>query len=358
MFIVLMAGGVGSRFWPRSRKELPKQVLNLLGERTMLQMTYDRIKPLVTDEKILVITNEDLTGQVQQQLPDLPAENIIAEPFGRNTAPCIGLAGAIIQSRTSEDEAMVVLPADHLIAEDEKFRNTIRAAVEYAQGNECLVTIGVKPSYPETGYGYIQRGQELNVQSGHQIYKVKTFAEKPNMDTAERFLQSGDFLWNSGMFIWSTKLIMEEFAHHEPEMSEGFKEISAVIDTEKMSEALFNVYSKIRSVSIDYAIMEVAEQVCILEADFIWNDLGSWEAAYNISEKDSDGNVVQAAHAQLLDSKNNYIYSTKKLVAAIDIENLVIVETDDTLLICKKDQSQKVKDVVDALRRKKMDHYI
>ncbi len=358
MFIVLMAGGVGSRFWPRSRQKLPKQMLNLLGERSMLQMTYDRIKPLVEIERILVITNDDLSEQVQQQLPELPAKNIIAEPFGRNTAPCIGLAGAIIQSRTTEDEAMVVLPADHLIADGDKFRNTIRSAVEYAQGNKCLVTIGVKPGYPETGYGYIQRGQKLSIQSGHQIYKVKTFAEKPNMETAERFLLSGDFLWNSGMFIWSTKLIMDEFARYEPEMSEGFREISTVIDTEKMSETIFNVYSKIRSVSIDYAIMEVAERVCILEADFMWNDLGSWEAAYNISEKDSAGNVVQAAHVQLLDSKNNYIYSTKKLVAAIDIENLVVVETDDTLLICKKDQSQKVKDIVDALRRKKMDQYI
>lgn len=358
MFIALMAGGIGSRFWPRSRKELPKQMLNLLGERSMLQMTYDRIKPLVADEKILIITNEELTDLVQRQLPDLPAKNIIAEPFGRNTAPCIGLAGAIIQSRTQEDEAMVVLPADHLIADGDKFRNTILSAVEYAQENDCLVTIGVKPGYPETGYGYIQRGQKISMQSGHQIYKVKTFAEKPNLDTAERFLKSGDFLWNSGMFIWSTKLIMDEFARHEPEMSEGFQDISTVVDTEKMAETIFEVYSKIRSVSIDYAIMEVAEQVCILEADFIWNDVGSWEAAYNISEKDAAGNVVQVAHALLLDSKNNYIYSTKKLVAAIDVENLVVVETDDTLLICKKDQSQKVKDVVDALRRKKMDSYI
>lgn len=358
MFIVLMAGGIGSRFWPRSRKELPKQMLNILGERSMLQMTYDRIKPLIDDEKILVITNEELTDLVQEQLPDLPVGNIIAEPFGRNTAPCVGLAGAIIQSRTQKDEAMVVLPADHLIADGDKFRKTIQAAVGYAEGNDCLVTIGVKPGYPETGYGYIQRGDKISKKSGHQIYKVKTFAEKPNMDTAERFLKSGDFLWNSGMFIWSTKLIMNEFAHYEPDMWEGFKEISKVVDSATMAEKIFEVYSRIRSVSIDYAIMEVAERVCILEADFMWNDLGSWEAAYNISEKDDAGNVVQAAYSQMLDSKNNYIYSTKKLVAAIDVENLVVVETDDTLLICKKDQSQKVKDVVDALRRKNMDNFI
>jgi len=358
MYIALMAGGVGSRFWPRSRKELPKQMLNLLGEKSMLQMTYERVKPLVDDGKILVITSDDLKDLVAWQLPQLPVQNIIAEPFGRNTAPCIGLAGAIIQSRSTEDEVMVTLPADHLIEDGDKFRQTLSAAVQYAGHEDCLVTIGVKPVYPETGYGYIQRGKEIARESNRPIFKVKTFAEKPNLDTANRFIKSGDFLWNSGMFIWSTKLIMDEFARHEPEMADGFKQIRKVADTELMAETIADVYSKIRSVSIDYAIMEVAKKVCIMESDFAWNDLGSWEAAYNISEKDELGNAVQAPFFKSINSKSNYIYSTKKIVAAIDVQDLVVVETEDALLICKKDQSQKVKDVVDALRRKKMNEYI
>ena len=358
MYIALMAGGAGSRFWPRSRQELPKQMLNLLGERSMLQMTYDRIRPLVEPEKILIITNEELKDLAINQLPELPKENIISEPFGRNTAPCIGLAAAIIRSRASKDEVMITLPADHLITDDNEFRQTISAAAEYADRKACLVTIGVKPSYPETGYGYIQRGKEIDQQTAHSIYKVKTFAEKPNTETAERFIKSGDFLWNSGMFIWTVKAILDEFNNHEPEMAEGFEKICGSVDTEQMAETILSVYSKIRSVSIDYAIMEVAEQVCIMEADFHWNDLGSWEAAYNISDKDANGNAVQAAFFQSVDAKNNYIYSKKKLVAAIDVEGLVVVETDDALLICKKDQSQRVKDAVDALRRKKMEEYI
>ncbi len=358
MYIVLMAGGVGSRFWPRSRKELPKQMLNLLGEQSMLQMTYERIKPLVEPEKILVITNSDLSALAKEQLPELPEENIISEPFGRNTAPCIGLAAAIIQSRTARDEVMVTLPADHLIADDKKFRQTIRAAEEFAGNNQCLVTLGVKPGYPETGYGYIQRGEETAMTGGLPVYKVKTFAEKPNMDTAKRFIKSGDFLWNSGMFIWSVDLILKEFNTHEPEMAEGFKVIRKAAGADSMADVIFDVYSKLRSISIDYAIMERAENVCIIEADFIWNDLGSWEAAYNIAEKDKQGNAVQAKFFQALDSENNYIFTPDKVVAMIGVEDLVVVETKDALLICKKEQSQKVKEVVDALRRKKMDHII
>lgn len=358
MYIVLMAGGVGSRFWPRSRKELPKQMLNLLGDKSMLQMTYERIKPLVEPDRVLVITNSELRALAAEQLPELPAENIIAEPFGRNTAPCIGLAAAIIQSRTSSDEVMVTLPADHLIADDGFFRQTIRAAEAFAAHRECLVTLGVKPSYPETGYGYIQRGEETDKVGGLPVYKVKTFAEKPNAETAKRFIKSGDFLWNSGMFIWSVQLILKEFKRLEPEMAEGFEMIRKAAGTDAMPQVILDVYSKIRSISIDYAIMETAENVCIIEADFIWNDLGSWEAAYNIAEKDEQGNAVTAEFLQAFDSENNYIYSPKKVVAMIGVDNLVVVETEDALLICKKDESQKVKDVVDALRRKKKDHII
>ncbi len=358
MYIVLMAGGVGSRFWPRSRQLKPKQLLNLLGETSMLQMTYKRIRPLADPDHILVVTSEELRKEVAAQLSELPAHNIIAEPVGRNTAPCIGLAASIIARRSGNQEVMITLPADHLIKNGSRFRKMIEKAADYAKEKDCLVTIGIKPTYPETGYGYIQRGEVIGGETDTSLYKVKTFAEKPNIDTAKRFLKSGDFLWNSGMFIWTVSAIRKEFELYEPEMAEGFKALEEAVDTPGFETVLSDVYAKIKSVSIDYAIMEKADRVCILEASFEWNDLGSWEAAYTISEKDENGNAVQAKAFQGVDARNNFIYSTKKLVAAVDVENLVVVETDDALLICKKDQSQKVKDVVDALRRKKQTEYL
>ena len=358
MYFVLMAGGIGSRFWPLSRAAVPKQMLSLLNERSMLQMTYDRIRPLAEADKILVITNIDLKKQVREQLPELPERNIIAEPFGRNTAPCIGLAGAIIQKRSEKNEVMVVLPADHLIEDEADFRETIRSAINHAQQEPCLITIGIKPHYAETGYGYIQRGEKISRSITKDVFKVKTFAEKPNQDTAERFLKSGDFLWNSGMFIWSTALIMKEFKRYQPEIAEGLKEICKAVDTAHMYKTIKRVYARMKSVSIDYAIMEVAKRVCILEADFKWNDVGSWEAAYHISEKDQQSNAMKTKESCVIEAKNNYVYSKKKLVALVDVEDLVVVETDDALLICKKGKSQKVKNVVDALRQNNLMEYL
>jgi len=358
MYCVLMAGGVGTRFWPLSRAAMPKQILNLLDERSMLQMTYDRIKSLTTPDKILVITNVELKELIRKQLPELPEENIITEPFGRNTAPCIGLAGTIIQKRSSEDEMMVVLPADHLIKNENEFRNTIEAALTYSQSQKCLITLGVKPFYPETGYGYIQRGDKIYETGDKTVYNVRTFAEKPNLDTAERFMQSGDFLWNSGMFIWSTDLIMKKFAEYQPDMFEGIQEIYNAVDTPRMAEVVEKIYSQFKSVSIDCAIMEQASDVCVLEADFQWNDVGSWDAAYLISDKDKDENAVKAKEHCLINASNNYIYSKNKIVALVDVDDLVVVETDDALLITRRGQSQNVKTVVDNLRQKKLMEYL
>ncbi len=358
MHVVLMAGGVGTRFWPRSRQKKPKQLLNLVGDKSMIRQTYERVKDLTSDDKILVITNQELMRPISEHLPELPSQNIIAEPFGKNTAPCIGLAAAIIRKRASLDESMVVLPADHLIQETDKFQETIKTAVTHAQQSDSLVTIGIKPTYPETGYGYIQRGEPLVVIGDRTIYKVKTFAEKPNLETAKLFLKSGDFLWNSGMFIWKVSTIMREFAEHQPEMAEGFEQIYQVVDTEKMADTILDVYMRIKSISIDYAIMEVAKSVSIIEAEFTWSDLGSWEAAHAISPKDEKGNAIMAQNQVVLDAKNNLIYTPKKLVALIDVENLAVVETEDALLICRKDSSQRVKEVVEHLKRKKLNRYL
>ncbi|MGD9897977.1 MAG: mannose-1-phosphate guanylyltransferase [Calditrichaceae bacterium] len=360
MYIVLMAGGVGSRFWPKSREAHPKQFLKIFGERSMLQMTYDRIRGITPDDKILVITNMDFKEQVHEQLPEIPVMNIIGEPFGRGTAPCIGLASAIIMKREENDsEVMAVLPADHLIENVDVFRETLLLAEEHAKRAESLITIGIKPTYPETGYGYIQKNAEAVSDNHHNIYKVKTFAEKPNKETADRFLQSGDFLWNSGMFIWTVGAIMQEFDEHLTEFAESVNKVCKKVDTKQFDDEILDVYSRIKSISIDYGIMEVAKNVCVIEADFKWNDVGSWESVHNISKKDDNGNAIGAADHVFLDARNNYVSMTNdKLIALVDVSDLAIVETDDVLLVCRKDESQRVKDIVDALRRRDMTKYL
>jgi len=358
MYIILMAGGTGTRFWPMSRRCKPKQMLQITGSKSMIEMTYDRISSLTSPDKILVITNSDLKVSIEKLLSKIPAENIIAEPVGKNTAPCIGLAGAIIQARGDVDDIMVVLPADHLVDDVKKFRKTLQIGVSYARENDCLITIGIKPTYAETGYGYIQKSTKLQKKDGISIFKVKTFAEKPNLETAQRFLQSGDFLWNSGIFIWKVGQIMAEIDEHLPELGQDLAIIKNAVNKTKFNKTVRDVYSRTKSISIDYGVMEVAKRVCVIQSDFPWNDLGSWEAVYNISKKDKNGNVVDGENSILLDSKNNYFYSKKKIIAAIDIENLIVVEVADAILICKQDQSQNVKKVVEILEREELEKYL
>jgi len=358
MYIVLMAGGVGTRFWPMSRKARPKQLLNIVGSKSMMRLTYERIEALTKPEKILVITNTEQKLQIEKQIPEIPKENIIAEPFGRNTAPCVALASAIVSAKEKEQEVMVVLPADHLVADAENFQHTIQIGAEYAARSDSLMTLGIHPRYPETGYGYIQMNEKIFEKEGKVVYRVKTFAEKPNLETAVLFLKSGDFLWNSGIFIWSIRTILNAFHEHLPELGQDILKIRETVGTTNFSTIVQDVYSRTKSVSIDYGIMETAKKVCVMRAEFDWNDLGSWEAVYNISPRDANGNVIHSKEHILINAKNNYFYSQKKLIAAINIEGLVVVDMDDALLICKKDDSQEVKAIVDQLSRKGMDSYL
>ena len=358
MFVVLMAGGTGTRFWPRSRKSNPKQLLNIIGSRSMLQLTYDRIKKLTPPEKTLIITNQEQKQKIEEQLPEIPTENIIPEPVGRNTAPCIGLAATVIKKLENQNEVMVVLPADHLIGNAASFIKTIKAGVEYIQSNDCLLTLGVTPTYPETGYGYIQAGDKISDSRGMDIYKVKTFAEKPNKETAQRFLKSGDFFWNSGMFIWKVSHILNEIDEFIPELSEDLKQIEDSFGKRNYNKILKDVYSRTKAISIDYGVMENAKAVCVIKADFQWNDLGSWEAVHNISPKDKNGNVIDSKQSVIINAQNNYFYSSKKLIAAVDVEDLVLVEMDDAILICKRENSQNVKLIVDNLERKDLEEFL
>jgi mannose-1-phosphate guanylyltransferase len=358
LYIVLMAGGVGTRFWPMSRKANPKQLLQIVGSKTMLRLTYERIKTLTDANRILVITGKNLKKAIEQELPEIPAGNIIPEPMGKNTAPCIGLAAALIAANGDSEEPMVVLPADHLVSEKRNFQNTVKLAVQYASTSGCLLTIGIKPTYPETGYGYIQLGKELFSKGKRKIYEVRTFAEKPNLETAERFLRSGDFVWNSGMFIWRTDAILNEIDEHLPELREDLYKVEKAAHKKTFTRTLSDVYSRTKAISIDYGVMEIARNVCVVKADFKWNDLGSWEAVYNISPKDKNLNVIHAKGGLSIDSKNNYLYSKGKLIATVGVENIIVVDMDDAILICRKEHSQSVKELVENLSRKGMNDYL
>jgi len=353
LYAVIMAGGVGSRFWPRSKEKTPKQLIKIFGENTMIQDTVERLKGIVEPENIIIITNKIQKQGIQEQLPSVPVENIIEEPFGRNTAACIGLASVIVQSR-NEDAVTLVLPADHIIRETEEFHQTLLRAANYANESKGLVTIGITPSHPETGYGYIQI-DEKKVKD--HFYNVYTFAEKPNYATAVRFVKSGDFFWNSGMFIWRTDSILKEIKEYMPELFEGLQTIKKDIGTPQFDETLSSVYGQLKKISIDYGVMENSKNVFLVKGNFKWNDVGSWEAVYQLSEKDDDGNVkVGNSFTEL--SNDSYIYSPDKFTAVIGVDNLIVINSKDSLLICKRDNSQDVKKVIDYLKYNKLDDYL
>ncbi|MBI9072815.1 MAG: mannose-1-phosphate guanylyltransferase [Melioribacteraceae bacterium] len=344
-FAVIMAGGVGSRFWPRSKQAKPKQLIRIFGENTMIQDTVGRLDGLIKPDHIYVITNKIQRPRVLEQLPQIPKGNIIAEPFGKNTAPCIGLAAALVEAK-NKDAIMITLPADHLIQDTKGFQDTINTAVDYAYESKGLLTIGIKPTHPETGYGYIQVDDNV-VADG--IHKVMTFAEKPNIATAKRFMEVGDFMWNSGMFIWRTDAILNEIEKYMPELHEGLQELKPAIGTDDFDEVLTKVYGQVKSISIDYGIMEKSDKVFLTKGKFDWNDVGSWEAVYRMTEKDENKNAC-IGDVYTEDTKKSYVFSPKKFTALIGVSNVVVIDTDDALLICKRDKAQNVKEVVDYLK--------
>lgn len=349
---VILAGGIGSRFWPKSRKQKPKQMLNIFGDNTLLQETITRILPLVDQRQILIVTTRDLLPLIRRLLPNYSDENFIVEPVGKNTAPCIGLA-AIKLAQTDPDGMMVVLPADHLVTDSQRFVSCLSQALETARRYDSLVTIGIKPSHPETGYGYIQYDPVRQKETG--AYEVVTFAEKPNLETAVRFLESGEFLWNSGMFIWSVKRILAEIENSLPELFAALMEIRR---SEGKDETLTeNIYRGVRSISVDYGIMERAENVAVVKGDFSWTDIGNWAEVYRLSPKDKDGNVNQNGHV-LIHTRNCYIDSPDRFLALVGVKDLIIINTGDAMLICDRDHAQEVKLAVEYMERNKLDKYL
>jgi mannose-1-phosphate guanylyltransferase len=356
MFGVIMAGGSGTRFWPKSRAKHPKQLLKLFDDKTMIQATVERLNPLMTNDHLFVVSTETQAEEIKTQLPFLPQENLIIEPRGKNTAPCIGLSALFIE-RLDPEGVMVVLPADHLIENNKMFIKTLQVGVQVATEEECLVTIGIEPSYPSTGYGYIQFNQEVRKIDGVSVLKVKTFAEKPNLATAQRFLDSGEFLWNSGIFVWKANTILKEIEEHLPHLYDGLLEIKKFLGTEKQEETIQKVYCQIKSISIDYGVMEQAKEVVALKGKFGWNDLGSWDEVYKLMPKDKYGNAFVGNHI-VKDGKGCFVDVPNKLVAVLGLDNIILVETDDAILLCHRDRAQDVKEIVDIIKRKKLNKYL
>ena len=343
---LIMAGGRGERFWPKSRKNLPKQFLSLTDDgRTMIQLTVDRILPLVDMEDIYIATNKDYKGLVKEQLPGIPDENILCEPVGRNTAPCIGL-GAIHILRKYEDAVMMVLPSDSLIKDGDRYRELIKDAFEIASEGNNLVTMGIRPNYPETGYGYIKYMKDQPRMSG---FKVDKFVEKPSLELAKEYLATGSYLWNAGMFVWKLSTIIELFEIHLPEMLKGLFDISRAIGTEDEDKVLQEVFPTLQSISIDYGIMEKAGSIYTIPGDFGWDDVGSWLAVERIKETDENNNVVDG-NVITINTKHCIIQAQDKLIAAVGLKDIVVVDTEDATLICDKSSTADIKKVLEELR--------
>ncbi len=348
--VVILAGGVGTRLWPRSRRSCPKQLLDLVNPRTMLQNTVDRVLPLVAPERIYVVTGAEYAAQAVEQLPELPAENILVEPSGRGTAPCIGLA-AVALARRDPQGIMISLHADHVIADAARFRDLLLVAAGAARMGH-LVTLGIKPTYPETGYGYIERGAMAHRLRKVPVYRVARFLEKPPLEQALQFVGDRRHYWNSGLFIWRLDAIMQAFERWLPELHGQLAEIAAAWGTPAQPKVMARVWGGIRPVSIDVGIMEQAEDVVVVPADMGWSDVGSWASLADIMTANEDGNVILGRGEHLgLETRNSLIYAPGRIVATIGVEDMIVVDTGDVVLICPKSRAQDVKHLVEQLKR-------
>lgn len=350
-YAIIMAGGIGSRFWPISRSSHPKQFIDILGTgKTLIQNTYERFLKICPQENIYVVTNENYTKLVKQQLPDMADSQILTEPVMRNTAPCVAYGCFKIENLNPE-AVIVVAPSDQQILDEEAFVTAIEKSLQTAASTDSLITLGIKPSRPDTGYGYIQYTDQA---IDHDFHKVKTFTEKPTLEIAKTFIQSGDFLWNAGIFVWSAKAIVKAFGRHLPEMHEIFAEARPVYNTEEEKSYVHKAYQQCINISIDYGIMEKADNVYVLPSAFGWSDLGTWASIYDLAEKDYVGNAVIPSEKVIMYDSSNCMVNVpgEKLVILQGLHDFIVVESNNTLLICPRDQEQNVKQVVADVKAK------
>ncbi|MBN8617954.1 MAG: mannose-1-phosphate guanylyltransferase [Anaerolineae bacterium] len=351
-YALIMAGGGGTRLWPMSRQDTPKQLLPLVEDTSMFKTSVDRLAPLFTPDRIYVVTGRKYLNALRAHAPEIPERNFVIEPYGRESGPAAALGLTVIQKRDPE-ATVAILTADHHITKKDIFRDVLAAAYELAQRG-YIATLGISPSYPATGFGYIRQGAEIAEINGFKTYESLGFTEKPNVVTATTFLASGEYTWNSGMFIWKASQALSEFKRQQPKMYEQFMELMPAVDTHEYEHKLEEVWEKLDKISLDYAVMEGAENMAVIPADFGWNDVGSWASMYDVLKLDKFGNSFKGNQPErvILDTTNTLVYSDK-LVVTIGVDDLIAIETPDALLICHKDRTQDVKEVVNHLLRTK-----
>ncbi|MDD4757169.1 MAG: mannose-1-phosphate guanylyltransferase [Prolixibacteraceae bacterium] len=358
-YCVIMAGGVGSRFWPLSRKGLPKQFLDILGTgRTLIQQTFDRFSSFIPVKNFIVVTSVSYKDLVLEQLPELDESQVLLEPFRRNTAPCIAYAAYKIKT-VMPDANLIVSPSDHLIIKEEEFIQQINSGLHFVENNKALLTLGIKPSRPETGYGYIQVNAKVKFDHLTNLHKVKTFTEKPDRDMAKVFVDSGEFFWNSGIFLWSLSSIIDAFDNFLPDISHLFASGLKMYNTDNEMNFINKIYSECQGISIDYGIMEKAGNVYALTADFGWSDLGTWGSLYDNKDKDEEGNVINGENVLTYDTKNCIINLSDEKVAVLQgLDGYIVAESNDTLMICRKNDEQQIKQFVTDVRIQKGDSLV
>jgi len=357
IYCVIMAGGIGSRFWPLSRTSKPKQFIDILGTgKTLLQQTFIRMNKICPAENVLIVTSQIYKDIVLEQLPEISANQVLLEPMRRNTAPCISFANYKIKQK-NPNAIVVVAPSDHLILNEDKFIENINEAITFTSKNDALLTLGIKPSRPETGYGYIQVGAAVDKHNPN-LKKVKTFTEKPNLELAKVFMESGEFFWNSGIFIWSLKSISSAFEKYLPEVDSLFKDASAHFNSENEKASVDQAYSECRNVSIDYGIMEKADNVYVICSEFGWSDLGTWGSLYTHLNKDTNQNAVIGKNVMLYNSSNTIVnVPDNKLVIIQGLDDYIVVESNDILLVCRKRDEQEIKNFVNDVLMDKGEKY-
>lgn len=348
-YALIMAGGGGTRLWPMSRRGTPKQLLSLIDQRSMFRTSVDRLFPLFYPERVYVVTGPEYVTAMRNDSPAIPDENFLVEPYGKNTGPAAALGVSIIHHRDPE-ATIALLTADHHVAQEQDFRDILRVAYEVSQ-DDYVVTLGVSPTFPSTGFGYIRQGEELCQINGRRCYESLGFTEKPDLITATEFLTSGQYSWNSGMFIWTAKNAMAEFERQQPEITAALNELAPYMNTADHRNILESVWAQMPSISIDLAVMENAAKMAVIPADIGWSDIGSWGALFDLHQLDDHGNLLKSngPESVIVDTQNTMVISDR-LIAMIGVENVIVIDTEDALLICHKDRSQDVKDVVSQLR--------
>lgn len=355
-YCLIMAGGSGTRFWPGSRTAKPKQYLSLFGGVSLLQSTVSRFESFIPKKNILIVSNESQAGVLEEQTAGIPRRNLIYEPVGKNTLPCIALAAMLVEPDDPEG-IMVVSPSDHLIRDEELFRKTVETAIELAKSRQAIVTVGITPSYPATGFGYVETDEEITGHHPIRQFKVKRFVEKPNLEKASEYISQGGFYWNSGMFIFRISVFLEAVRTFAPALHLSLKAIQAESGKPSFDEALDRIYRKVEAISVDYGIMEHAQNLCLVEGNFNWNDLGSWESVYLYSDKDENGNA-SLGNTLFIDTANSYVYSDEGVVAVVGLEDVAVVKHGNAILVCKRDQAESVKKVVEELKRQDRQDYL